>query len=249
MAKTKTTVKIIFSDFIYGEFKINHEKIISRKPVLLPLILYFYYMKLYNKKQYRHFSMKSITNMKKFMIKSQLLDWNLQKHVDKFSGIIEEKCYKDKSAEFPYSEIEHYVDDQGRRRTNLTENDFNYNWWFSLKIIIPSRLYNFEKDADSRFNPEIDHIFPFSGQGYPPNFEPNTVWNFQPVKGDINNFKLDTMPKEFFKKYPQYLKDYDFLPKLNNSKISWDESHADQFVNTRKQKIKKYLKTEYNLKL
>jgi hypothetical protein len=44
--------------------------------------------------------------------------------------------------------------------TDINEEGLRNYLWFSLKILTPNRVYQFEPDIRGRFNPEIDHIFP-----------------------------------------------------------------------------------------
>jgi hypothetical protein len=194
--------------------------------------------------------------MKKYLIYSQLLDWDLQTYVDNFSKIIKAKFKNNKNPDFPFTDILNFVQNSGRRRTDLISEDLNSaHRWFVLKILTPTTAFTFLKDPNGeRFSPEVDHIFPpFPGYPvpYPTAFYDlgDSVWNLQPVKGTINNLKLDSQPKDFFVKYPQYLKDYDFLPTTNLNDQKWLPQFADQFVLTRKDKIVAWMNSNYGLQI
>lgn len=250
--KLKSPLKSFFYDFLYREFLFTHEKMINLKPALIPLIVYFYWMHSDAQKKFKDFSAVSIANMKKYLIFSQLLDWGLQNYVDNFCRIIKEECEQKPNCDFPFARILDYVENATKRRkTTLAEDDFVYAW-FVLKIITPNRPFSFVKDPDERFNPEIDHIFPWSPEVSPPSPDEYyawtvTIWNFQPVKGEINAVKLNVLPKDFFTKYPQYLKDYDFLPTNDLADKIWSMENASEFIQTRKHKIITWLKQYYDI--
>lgn len=240
-----------FFDFLYGEFKITHEKILASKQALLPLITYFYYMDTKEGREWKDFSATSINNMKKFLIYSQLLDWDLQGFIDNFHRKIKYYVEKKGKCDFPFGRLRSFILNSGRRDADLRINDFNTGLpWFVLKILDPNRAFSFTGNPNERFDPEIDHIFP-------ENPEPGTyhsseyfevvqdVWNMQPVKGEINNLKLGSPPSAFFKKYPKYLKEYDCLPSLNPNDSIWLDKHAPDFIEIRKKKMISKLRKTY----
>ena len=217
---------------------------------MVPLIVYFYCMRK-NGYKFQNMTPKSLSNMKVYLIHSQLLDWDLQIFVDNFSKIIADKCAKG-NVDFPFKEISSFVVSSGRRRIDLISEDLNSgNRWFVLKILTPDKSFSFQKDPDGeRFSPEVDHIFPLSPMPpvtYPTSFIGlnDSIWNLQPVKGTINNTKLAMQPKEFFIKYPQYLKDYDFLPTINMNDKRWQPQFAEQFALERKDKIVTWMNSYY----
>jgi hypothetical protein len=115
--------------------------------------------------------------------------------------------------------LKNIVDTKRREIELEADEDVDYGpqRWFVLKILTPSTQFSFEGDPDEKFNPEIDHIFPLtpdSSVKLPRNYDDyvDTIWNLQPVKGEINNYKRRKMPQNFFSEHPQYLKDYSFLP-------------------------------------
>ena len=206
--------------------------------------------------KFQDFSPSSISNMKTYLIYSQLLDWDLQGYVDNFCRIIKDKCEKKGYCDFPFLELSNYVQNNRRRRVDLTAEDLNadYQRWFVLKIVTPDKPFTFLEDPDERFNPEIDHIFPpFPGYiaHYPVPFYDlcDSVCNLQPVKGSINALKLDTQPKDFFTQYPKYLKDYDFLPTEDLNDRRWLPEHADEFLQSRKGKIILWIRNHFGLRI
>jgi len=245
-----------FYDFLYREFKVTHEKIVTYKQPMLPLITYFYYMRTLKNKKFRDFSQKSLDCMKKYFIVSQLCDWTLQGHVDEFHRIIRRECEKKGNTDFPYQKIKNFVQRTEKRYTEPIDEylDYPYHRWLVLKIISPERAFSFECDPDERFNPEIDHIFPTTPDN--PNRFPkkyfrwvNTIWNQQAVKGEINNHKRAKLPQDFFLKYPKYLKDYDFLPSSDPRDEIWQARHAPEFIQERKRRILSGLRRLYGFRI
>jgi len=257
-SKLKSPLRSFFYDFLYREFKINHARIIKVKRAMIPIIVYFYYTRVLHNNTFKDFSTESLKNMKRYLIFSQLLYWDLQTYVDNFHKIIKSVCTKSKNAVFPFRRLRNFVkkDPNTRRRADLTSEDFNSNYlrWFALKMLIPNREFSYLGDPDERFNPEIDHIFPIAPQSttdYPQKYYnwAYTVWNLQPVKGEINNFKRNRPPKEFFSEYPQYLKDYDFLPTEDLDDERWLDKYAKEFIQARKDKMIRFIKDNYGISL
>lgn len=250
----KSPLKSFFYDFLFRQFRITHEKIIGSKQAIVPLIAYFYYMRTLNQSKFKDFSPKSISYMKRYLIFSQLLDWSLQSYVDNFSRIIKTECERKGSCDFPFQKLRDWAQENRRRQTDLKAEDLNssYQQWFVLKIITPDKPFTFLQNPDERFNPEIDHIFPWTPEHTPPHPERYyqwvpSVWNLQPVKGDINGLKLNMQPKEFFEKYSEYLKDYDFLPTIDLNDKRWSAEHADEFIQARRKKIILWVKDYYGI--
>ena len=253
-SKLKSPLRSFYYDFLYREFKINNERIIKIKRAIVPIIVYFYYMRVMRGNKFKDFSPKSIRNMKKYLIFSQLCDWNLQTYVDNFHKIVKSICEKSKNLDFPFRKLRNFVERDGRRYVELTSDNFDSLWWFSLKVLTPNREFSYLGDPEERFNPEIDHIFPLTPQSereYPQKYyrSVDTVWNLQPVKGEINSLKHNRPPKEFFSEYPQYLKDYDFLPATNLNDKLWQDKYAKEFIYARKQKMVRFIKDNYGISL
>lgn len=129
---------------------------------------------------------------------------------------------------------------------DLFEDWFTSYTWFSLKILTPTRLYNFTPDNKNRYNPEIDHIFPQKGEkdeDYRKNV--NIIWNMQPVKGEINNYKRKRNPLEFFTSEDgsKYFSEYDFVEPISSEE--W--KNWKLFIDNRKLRMIKFLKETYGL--
>ncbi|MDH5788055.1 MAG: DUF262 domain-containing HNH endonuclease family protein [Candidatus Bathyarchaeota archaeon] len=253
----ESPLKQFFYDFLYRQFRITDERIVGSKRTMIPLIAYFYYMRTLNQSKFKDFSPKSISYMKKYLTFSQLLDWSLQGHVDNFSRIVKAECEKKESCDFPFQKLRDWAQTNSRRRrADLEAEDLNSSnqQWFVLKIITPDKAFTFLQKADERFNPEIDHIFPWTPEQTPPHPERyykwiSTVWNLQPVKGEINGLKLNMQPKDFFEKYPEYLKDYDFLPTKDLTDKRWSAEYADEFIQARRRKIILWVKENYGINI
>ena len=161
-------------------------------------------------------------------------------------------------------EIESYISERKLRNIEIHEQSFVGYVWFTLKILTPERMYQFEPDMQGRFNPEIDHIFPNKLVGKTPEYDKavNIIWNMQPTKGEINGYKTNIHPKEFFtdkavnKKGDRiigskYISEYDFLfPTDKNGQIDflneiWEK--PIDFINTRKMKMTEFLKNKYDI--
>jgi hypothetical protein len=246
--KLETPLHDFFVDFIWGQFKINNNSIIPKKLALLPIIVYFYLA--YDKGiNFRKLAQDNILQLKQYLILSQINDWNLQSIVDNFTRLIKESIKK--SNEFPLNQFISWLNETKKRNTELFEASFVDYHWFSLKILTPNRIYQFDPDVRGRFNPEIDHIFPKNLEGQTEEYykSVNMIWNMQPVKGDINNFKRRRHPQKFFSsdEGKKYINDYDFLPSLNLKDEIWD--NPVKFINRRKKKMIGYFKNNYKLGL
>jgi len=245
-------LKSFFYDFLFGLFRINDRRIIPQNRLLLPLISYFYYVKKNYNLKFKNYSGRSLSDLKKYFIISQFRDWNLQAYIDNFHRIIHEETQTNPS--FPLKKIINFVKDDGRRETQLDSDCLCcFHEWFSLKILTPERPYSFDKDA-SRFDPEIDHIFPQAPPNkdkYPKKYFKWVVqlWNLQPVKGEINNLKRNTPPKQFFEQYPQFMNYYDHLPSTNINNQLWLDQKAPEFIKKRMEKMIRFMRSEYGLKV
>jgi hypothetical protein len=256
-SELESPLKSFFYDFLYREFKMTHEKIVVSKQAMIPLIVYFYYMQILNNQKFRDFSEKTLNSMKKYFLLSQLNYWDLQGYIDNFNKIIKNKCGSEKSNwDFPFKKLQNFVEKDRRRLVGLKADDLNLDSlrWFVLKILTPDRAFSFIEDPDDRFNPEVDHIFPIElktkiskTSRYQKWVE--TIWNLQPVKGEINNLKRARSPEDFFTQYPKYLKDYDFLPTDDINDEIWSDEHAVEFIQTRRKKIIAWIKSKYNIEI
>ncbi len=255
-----------FSDYIFGQFKINNSSIIPRSLALLPIMVYFY--EIFNKGfLFKNITSVNLKEINQYFIKSQINDWNLQSYADNFSRIIkEESSNTDGLFDFPLEKIESYISERKLRNLEIHEQTFVGYVWFGLKILTPDRLYQFEPDMQGRFNPEIDHIFPRKLHGKTAKYVKaiDIIWNMQPTKGEINGYKTNIHPKKFFTDVAEnkkgdriigskYIAEYDFLfPKDEDGLIDFTNKIWEtpiKFVSKRKLEMIKFLKDKYDIEL
>jgi len=242
-------IQQFFESFIWGQFKINNSSIIPKKLALLPLLIYIYELDKKNVK-FRNITADNILLMKKYFIYSQLNDWNIQSIIDNFSRIIKEISSKSTSQfMFPFQEFINWLSKTKKRNTVIYRKSFEDYLWFGLKIVTPDCIYQFDPDQRGRFNPEIDHIFPkgLKDQSDEYKSKVDIIWNMQPVKGEINNFKRRRHPKEYFlsSEGSKYIGDYAFLPTKDLNNYIWD--NPLDFISRRKEMIIDYINNEYDI--
>jgi hypothetical protein len=253
-----------FSNYIWGKFHINNASIVPKKLAVLPMIVYFYH-RYKDGGVFSKLPSETLKGLDQYFIVSQVNDWNVQSLVDGFSKIITD-CHVKRAQEegdsdvpktiFPFTKMKELVDTKKLRNISLVEELFLSNRWFALKILLPNRVYVFQSDMQGRFNPEIDHIFPKKLPNQNENFakEVDVLWNMQPIKGDVNNLKLNINPQDFFKGEhltvdgavvdgSKYLSDYDFLPPIDDA--VW--RRPDLFIQRRKREMLEFIEKKYGL--
>lgn len=251
----KNPMNDFFIQYLWGQFKINNASIIPRKITLLPIILYFY--EIYKKGfGFKNIEQENLIKINQYFIKSQINDWSLQSYIDNFAKIIVDISNNSKEAlfDFPIKQIENKIEETKQRPISISSERFASYLWFSLKILTPDRTYNFDPDIQGRFNPEIDHIFPRKLVNMNDEYkkEVDIIWNMQPVGGDINGYKLNHNPKNFFLDSihdskgqkvvgSKYISDYDFIPDLIST--VWDDYQA--FIEMRKKAMIEYMFKKY----
>lgn len=237
-----------FDDYLYGVFKITHMPLIRNKNPLLVLSVFFY--KYYAEgHKFLEMSQELLKKLNYFFIVSEINDWTLQSYTDNFCKFIQEN-----TDDFPLDKIIDYVGYRKNRDIELREEVFVQHCLFALKVLIKDREFQYDPDVTGRYNPELDHIFPVhlklekEDENYMKNVD--TIWNLQPVKGEVNNNKSNFHPKDYFcdayvdgrkLEGSKYLSNYDFLPSMNDP--VWD-NYLD-FINYRKGKMIKKLRDEY----
>lgn len=239
----KVAVEDFYTNFIYESFKINNQAIVPRKLAIYPIIIFF---KIIHDKSinYKKLNFETVQNLKKYFILSQINDWNIASIVDNVSKKVIETNKSSASPIFNIDDFKPII--QKNRNWDLFEDWFTSYTWFSLKILTPTRLYNFTPDNKNRYNPEIDHIFPQKGEkdeDYRKNV--NIIWNMQPVKGEINNYKRKRNPLEFFTSEDgsKYFSEYDFVEPISSEE--W--KNWKLFIDNRKSRMIKFLKETYDL--
>ncbi len=226
-----------------------------------------YFHEIYKKGyKFKHISSNNLKSLNQYFIKSQINDWNMQSYADNFTNIIKSSSEnaKDKMFDLPISKIEDKINEKKQRNILIIEEGLKNYLWFSLKILTPNRVYQFEPDIRGRFNPEIDHIFPVKLKASTEEYRKyvDVLWNMQATKGDINGFKTNHHPKLFFTDKlinskgetiigSKYISDYDFLlPKNESGIINFSDSiwdlHED-FIQGRKKLMLEYLKSYYGI--
>lgn len=104
----------------------------------------------------------------------------------------------------------------------------------------------------------IDHIFPMHLVGKDDGYREavNAMWNFQPVKGEVNNLKSNIHPRDFFQDMAKdsqgnviqgskYFSDYDFVPELTSD--LWDR--PSEFIVWRRTQMLEYMESHYGIKV
>ncbi len=253
-----------FTDYLWGQFKINNTSIIPRNLALLPIIVYFY--EIFNKGfVFKNISSENLIKINQYFIKSQVNDWNLQSYADNFSRIIKDKSSKTNELfEFPLIDIENFIQGRKLRNIEVYEPTFTGYVWFALKILTPHRMYQFEPDIQGRFSPEIDHIFPRKLKEKTQEYENivDIIWNMQPTKGEINGYKTNIHPKDFFTNMmrnkngemivgSKYISDYDFLfPEKQDKQIDFTNDIWEKpidFIQKRRLEMIDFLKNKYDI--
>ena len=242
-AKLKIAVEDFYTNFIYESFKINNQAIVPRKLAIYPIIVFF---KIAHDKSlnFKKMNSETVKNLKKYFILSQINDWNIASIVDNFSKKIIENNKNSTAPIFNFDDFKPII--QKNRSWDLFEDWFVSYTWFALKILTPTRIYNFTPDNKNRYNPEIDHIFPQKGEKDEEYRKAvNIIWNMQPVKGEINNYKRKRNPLEFFtaEDGAKYFNEYDFVEELSSEE--WKNWKV--FIENRKLRMIKFLKETYDL--
>jgi hypothetical protein len=237
-----------FSNFMWESFRINNRSIIPRQLAIFPLIIFF---KVADEKKinFRHLNNATLLHLKKYFILSQLNDWNLQTTIDRFSRKVIESNKDSNELVFPLETFVAYFNEAKQRNTIVYEEVFTGYSWFGLKILMPNRVFLFEPDSRGRFNPEIDHIFPqkLLEQNDEYKSSVDIIWNKQPVKGEVNNYKRRRHPKEFFNSEDgkKYFVEYDFVKSIDNDE--WND--WKEFIRNRRLRMIDFLKNSYDIEL
>lgn len=243
-----------FDDYLVKKFNITHIAVIRNKVPLLVLAIFFYEFYKTGKK-YRNLDAQNLKTIDKFFITAEINDWALQSYADNFTRILINNPNKEV---FPYNDLENFVRERGNRWIEITENMFMSYRWMALKFMMPNRAFEFDYSMPNRFNPELDHIFPVHLKNMNEDYSlfVDTLWNMQPVKGEVNNMKTNIHPLDFFKDRAtdrngnpitgsKYFTDYDFVPDLNST----DWADYKTFIGNRRKKMIEFMETQYGIKL
>ena len=230
-------LKDFFGEFFYKTFNINNSAIVSRKLAVLPLIV-FSYQNYQKGKKMLNLDPDSVKKMKQYFILSQLNDWNTQ-------GFVEGATRKIVDDNFPLDEIKEIAQEKNRI-VDLRAETLECNVWFTLKVLMPNRLYINQKNTTGRYKPELDHIFPMKLKGRPENYDVDILWNFQPVAGKTNLLKSNIHPHDFFSNEDTkaHISEYDFMPD-DLSSDEWND-HVS-FIAERKKRMIGFMKSQYDI--
>ena len=243
-----------FDRYLVERLGITDISVLRTKQPLYIIILFLYKLSK-NNRNYNSIKADQFRLIDKFLITAELNDWTLQGYIDNFTNIILDNS---KPEIFPWDTIRKYVEDNPKRNIEINEEIFCSYPWFSLKILTSNRKYSFLNEKSlHRFNPEIDHIYPRGLKGKDKDYSRRVdiVWNMQPVEGDVNNQKRNHHPFLYFTDAmedgkqlngSEYMKQYDFLPDLNNKNV-WQD--PDKFIEWRKTQMLAFLKAQYDIVL
>ena len=248
------SLNALFDDYLVGHFHFSHPALIKSKSPVLVLAVFFYEYYQQGLK-YRHIAAVKLQEIDRFFITAEINDWTLQTYTDNFARLVFDNADKKK---FPYQNLVDYVVNRGNRSVEIMEQNFQWNVWFALKVLMPGRTFGFDYSMPNRFNPEIDHIFPMHLAGTDDDYreDVNVMWNFQPVKGEVNNLKTNIHPKDFFMdkakdaqgnqiQGSKYYADYDFVPALTSE--LWDDHK--KFLAWRREQMLDFMEKHYGIKI
>ncbi|MCC8992056.1 MAG: hypothetical protein LM514_05690, partial [Streptococcus sp.] len=183
-------------------------------------------------------------------------DWNLSTIIDSMAREIL-RCSQEHQGlfEFPLSTLETNLSERKLRNVEVYEISFTAAPWFALKVLTPERIY-FSPHMQGRFRPEIDHVFPRKLANPPTGYDSvvNQLWNLQPVSNELNRYKCNTHPQQFFLGLGiKYRADYDFLfPWTEKNDIDFHnpvwESPLD-FIKERRRLMIAFLEKKYGIEL
>lgn len=233
-------LKDFFEGYLLGLLNINDRCIIPRSLALLPIIAYLAEHYKFDKTKIKYISTEKIKLIHQYLILSQLNDWNTQTMVTNFVKLAREAAAK--GLDFPLEDIRKIA--VKNRVGELRRQSFMVHPWFSLKILTPSRKYQFAVKK-----PQIDHIFPKNLPNKDQSYKDavDVLWNLQPMPAGINNYKRAKHPFEFFKSSDggKYIGDYDYIPPLESD--LWKDEV--KFIRDRELKMTAELNTRYGLQL
>lgn len=230
----------MFRDYLYQFFKINDASIVPRWLAVLPIAVYLTARKGAGIQwRFRDMPAQDQRLIHQYFLLSQFCDWNTQTMVNAFSRLA--VAAANNKQPFPLAEIRELAI-QKNRPGDLVENQLLDQPWLATKVIMKDRAYNFGGKK-----PQVDHIFPLNLNGADDEYRKTVdcLWNFQPMPANVNNYKRNNHPRDFFLSDAgrKYWSDYDFIPKPEVQ--LWDDATA--FVNARRELMLEKLKDLYGL--
>lgn len=241
LSEVAEPLKDFFEGYLLGLLNINNRCIIPRSLALLPIMAYLAERyKADSKLEVKRIPSEGIKLIHQYLILSQLNDWNTATMVTSFVKEAREAAIG--GLDFPLENIRAIAIDKNRVG-GLRRQNFMRHAWFALKVLTPSRKYQF-----SATKPQIDHIFPknLAGKNQAYKEAVDVLWNFQPMPATINNYKRAKHPVEFLnsEEGKKYFEDYDYIPALNSD--FWKDEV--EFIRERELKMTEELNTRYGLK-
>lgn len=233
-------LKDFFEGYLLGLLNINDRCIIPRGLALLPIIAYLAERYKADKTEVKRIPTDKIRLIHQYLILSQVNDWNTQTMVNNFVKKAREAA--NENLDFPLENIRKIAIEKNRVG-ELRRQSFMSHAWFALKILTPSRKYQF-----SSRKPQIDHIFPknLADKDLAYKDAVDVLWNLQPMPAGINNYKRAKHPLVFFRSNEggKYTGDYDYIPSLESE--LWNDEV--EFIRHRELKMTEELDTHYGLK-
>lgn len=232
----------LFARYLNGLYCINHSSIVPRWLAVLPIAVYLTELKRNNHEwRIRALTVKALLPIHQYFLLSQFCDWNTQTMVNGFARKAAEAGKT--GSEFPLEKIREIAIEKNRTG-ELYEYQLLNQPWLATKILMPNRSYIFHGSK-----PQVDHIFPINLQGQDEEYQSvvDSLWNFQPMPAEVNNYKRARNPKEFFNSDDgsKYWASYDFIP--DGKSPLWD-NHLS-FLDDRKGKMLIKLNELYGLTL
>lgn len=232
----------VFQGYLSGLFHINHVSIVPRWLAVLPIAAF-----LASRKRGRHewriraLRQNELELIHRYFLLSQFCDWNTQTMVNAFARLAMDAGVAGEP--FPFVAVQKVAVEKNRT-PDLHDFQLQSQRWFAAKVLMPRRAYVFHERK-----PQVDHIFPLNLEGGDEDYRTcvDTLWNFQPVPDEVNNYKRARHPQEFFSSDDgrKYWDKYDFIPS-SDSPI-WSDYRF--FLSDREARMREQLQLLYGLTL
>jgi hypothetical protein len=225
----------VFQGYLAGLFRINHASIVPRWSAVLPIAAF-----LASRKRANHewrivaLGKDDIALIHRYFLLSQFCDWNTQTMVNAFARTAMVAGSSGKA--FPLEAIKEFAIKKNRT-AELQDFQFLGHPWLAAKVLMPNRSYIFHERK-----PQVDHIFPLRLADRDEAYRQcvDTLWNFQPLPAEVNNYKRARHPKEFFNSPDgsKFWDCYDFVPDRDSE--LWDD-HRSFIANRESQMRQKFI--------
>ncbi|MGP1426066.1 MAG: DUF262 domain-containing protein [Ottowia sp.] len=232
----------LFYGYLRGLLNVNHASIVPRWLAILPLAAYLTIRKRHGHGwRIRALPAPELRLIHQYFLLSQFCDWNTQTMVNAFSR--EAMASAEDGQPFPLEKIRQIAIEKNRTG-DLHEYQLISQPWLATKVLMPHRSYVFHEEK-----PQVDHIFPLNLDGANEAYQQDVdvLWNFQPLPAEVNNYKRNRHPKEFFQSDDgsKYWASYDLIPSADDN--LWNDHLA--FIENRKQKMLDELARLYGLSI